>query len=114
LRAWGRTYNEDGTYQWVAAETTPDGDNSLVYLTQLIQVLKLARNESPFFANWGIPAQQSVVQQIFPDLYVQETQQQFAPFFLALMIASVDGPAPYYKISVTTTTGWSTAVEVPR
>lgn len=108
MRAWGRL--NGGTGPWAAAETLPNGDNSLVYLTCLIQVLKLARNESPFYANYGIPAEWSILQQLYPDLYVMETQQQFARFFAALAVSRRPGtpPAPpTYAIAVTTLTGYA-------
>jgi hypothetical protein len=86
LRTYGRTYNEDGTYQWVEVTTDSAGFNDEVWLTTLIQCLKLNLNESPFYAQYGIPAQQSVVQQVFPDFYVTRTQTQFAQYFASLVI----------------------------
>lgn len=108
MRAWGRIYAEDGTWTWVAAETTPSGDNSPVYLTWLIQVLKLGLGESPMFADWGIPAQMSVVQQLFPDYYVALVQQRFAPYFANLQISPALGAngTPTYNVAVTTLYGY--------
>jgi hypothetical protein len=56
--------------------------------------------ESPFYAQYGIPAQQSIVTQIFPDFYVNQVQQQFASYFASLSISKVDGDNPVYNIKV--------------
>jgi len=104
-RAWGRVYNENGTYQWVDVETDSNGFNDDVMLTCLCQVLKLSPNESPFFSTYGIAAQQSVVQQVFPDFYVYQTQQQFAPYFASLTVTKLQAPSPMYEINVLTHTG---------
>ena len=110
MRAWGRV---NGVWQEVT--TSADGDNSLVFITQLIQVLRLNRNESPFYANWGIPSYQSVVTQIHPDLYVAETQQQFARRFASLIISRAPnlGSTPVYNVALTTTKGYSVAMDIP-
>lgn len=114
MRIWGRVYAEDGTYTWQAVETTPEGNNDYVYITNLIQVLRLNRNESPFFANYGIPGQLSVVQQIFPDIYVYETQAQFTPFFASLLVAKIPDPVtPRYRINATTDQGVQMNLEIP-
>jgi hypothetical protein len=101
MRVWGRVTNQDGNKSWVEGSTTPNGNNSYVVLTWLIQVLKLNLNESPFYGDWGIPAHPSVVQQIAPDFYVTLTQQRFAPYFAALTVAKVPGRQPTYAINVT-------------
>ncbi|ELU6036680.1 hypothetical protein SCG61_001005 [Salmonella enterica] len=101
MRAWGRVTDENGEKSWVAVETDENGDSSYVWLTTLIQTLKLGLGESPFYAQYGIPAQQSIVQQIYPDYYVNMTQQQFAGYFASLAITKVEGAAnPTYKIDV--------------
>jgi hypothetical protein len=112
VRAWGRLYKPDGSYVWVASVTDPiTGDNSAVYITNLIQVLKLNRNESPFFANYGIPSQPSAVTQIAPDVYVWMTQAQFAPYFASLIISRLPNavppapPNPTYSVQLTTLAG---------
>lgn len=114
MRIWGRVYTQDKTaYQWVAQETDDNGNNDYVYITNLIQVLKLSRNESPFYANYGIPVQMSIIQQIAPDLYVAETQAQFAPFFAALIIAKIASNPPTYKINLTTNQGVTVQLIIP-
>jgi hypothetical protein len=101
MHTWGRTYNEDGTYQWVKVSTDASGQNDNVYATTVCQVLKLSRNESPIFSNYGIPAQQSVTTQIPPDVYVAQTQQQFAPHFASLTIQRLPGsPLPSYAVGI--------------
>lgn len=114
MKLWGRIYDtEAGTYQWVQVTTAPDGSNDYVRITELIQVLKLSRNESPFFANYGIPAQQSVLTQIFPDYYVNDTQRQFAPFFASLIIAKLPSPTPTYRVNIVTHAGVVQNMDIP-
>lgn len=99
---------------WVEVSTTPSGQNDYVYITALIQCLKLNINESPFWADWGIPAQQSVIQQVFPDFYVSLIQQRYAPFFARLQITKVQSPIPTYNIEVVTNQGVSLNVSIPQ
>lgn len=99
MRTWGRVTDANGNKTWVAVETDENGDSSYVWLTTLIQTLKLGLGESPFYAQYGIPAQQSIVQQVYPDYYVNMTQQQFAGYFASLTISKVDGVInPTYNI----------------
>lgn len=97
--------DSDETYVWVEVDTDANGYNDAVWLTTLCQVLQLGLNESPIFGNWGIPAQQSVVTQILPDYYVTITQQQFAAFFLALIVARLAEFKPIYEVNVTANPG---------
>lgn len=113
MRTYGRTYSELGVPTWVEVSTDANGFNDAVYLTTLIQNLLLNLGESPFYANNGIPAQQSVVTQIFPDFYVAQVQTQFAPFFASLSIKKVQDVAPYYDINVVTHAGATIAAQVP-
>jgi hypothetical protein len=117
MRTYGRTRDVlTGAKKWWLVTTDANGFNDSVYLTTLAQVCKLNLGESPFFANYGIPAHPSVVMQIYPDFYMIRTQQQFAPYFAALIITpapiaqgsagSDDGrPVPAYNISVLTNYG---------
>lgn len=101
MRTWGRVTDANGNKTWQVVETDANGDDSYVWLTTLIQTLKLGLGESPFYAQFGIPAQQSIVQQIYPDYYVNMTQQQFAGYFASLAITKVDGAVnPTYNIDV--------------
>ncbi len=115
LRTWGRPHNSDGTYgPWTKVTTDPaTGLNDLVYFTTLCQVLLLNLGESPFFANYGIPAHQSVVTQIFPDYYVAYTQQQFAPHFASLIVSKRATAEPAYNVNVTTHVGQKLNASVP-
>ena len=113
MRTYGRITNPDGSKTWVAVQTDANGLNDQVYLTTLIQCLKLNLGESPFYAQFGIPAHPSVVQQVFPDFYVSQTQQQFAPYFASLLIAKQVSPTPTYTINVTTHQGVKINASVP-
>ncbi len=79
---------------WIEIDTDANGFNDNVYLTTLAQVLALNLGESPFYANFGIPQQQTVVTQVFPDFYAAQTQTQFAPYFASLIIKRVQGSYP--------------------
>ena len=123
MRTYGRIVPDilyPDVKKWVEVDTDANGFNDMVWLTTLIQVIKLNLGESPFYANYGIPAHQSVVLQIAPDLYMSRIQQQFASHFLSLIISKqpnaldADGtPAPSYLVSVITTYGATLAVQVP-
>ena len=105
MRVWGRVYDELGNYQWVAVVTDTNGQNDAVYVTALAQVLALNLNESPFYANFGIPAHQSVMQRIFPDFYVAFTQIQYSRYFASLNVAKLPTATPHYKLNVLTQSG---------
>ena len=92
--------------KWVEVTTDASGYDDPCWLTTLCQCIKLQPGESPFYANYGIPAQQSVVSQIIPSYYVSLLQQQFAPRFASLQV-SLDTTAtnPTYNINVITNSG---------
>jgi hypothetical protein len=116
VRTYGRVYDELGNATWVEVQTDPTGQNDAVFLTTLIQTCKLSRGESPVFANYGIPAQQSVVTQVFPDFYVTQTQQQFSEYFASLIISRVPALDPIYAVAVQFNNGASVnvpAIKVP-
>ncbi|EBY6525638.1 hypothetical protein D5P15_17700 [Salmonella enterica subsp. enterica serovar Livingstone] len=99
MRTWGRVTDQNGNQQWVAVELDASGDFSYGWVTTLIQTLKLGLGESPFYAQYGIPAQQSIVQHIYPDYYVNITQQQFAGYFASLSVSKVENDEnPTYDI----------------
>lgn len=114
MRTWGRVTDANGNKKWVAVESDANGDFSYGWLTTLIQTLKLGLGESPFYANYGIPAQQCIVQQIYPDYYVNMVQQQFAGYFASLAISKVDGADnPTYNIDVVFFNGTSYRTQLP-
>ena len=101
---------------WVEVDTDSSGNNDLVYLTTLCQVLKLSLGESPFYSNYGLPARQSVMQQVWPDYYVALVQQTFSPYFSMLAISKQTGTTtPTYNVTVITHSGvsLSAVVQVP-
>ena len=114
MRTYGRVSNQDGSKAWRVVTTDPSGDDSAVYLTTLCQVLLLNLGESPFYANYGLPAKQTIVQQVQPDFYVQRTQSQFSQFFSALLLTKQQSRPPTYKINVTTRQGAKVILEVPQ
>jgi hypothetical protein len=106
MRTWGRSYAEDGSYTWVEVVTDSQGFNDNVYLTTLCQVLRLNLNESPFYANLGIPQYQTIVTQVFPDYYAQQIQQYFAQYFASLSIIRVQGSfPPQYNVTAVCNSG---------
>jgi hypothetical protein len=114
MRTYGRPDNPDGTKgPWTMVTTDANGLNDMVMLTTLAQVLKLNLGESPFFANYGIPARASVMTQIYPDYNTAFTQQSFAPQFAALLVSRRDDPTPTYDIYVTTKLGVKLNVSIP-
>lgn len=104
-RTYGRISNPDGSKSWEVVQTSASGQNDLVWVTTLCQVLLLNLGESPFYANYGIPAKPSVVQQLFPDFYVSRTQQQFSQYFANLIIVKQPSTTPKYSVNVITNTG---------
>jgi|SRR5579864_512408 len=113
-----RTYGRLGTNSsqpgaWTTVSTDAAGNDDYVWLTTLIQCLLLNLGESPFYADFGIPAQQSLIQQVFPDYYVALAQQRFAPHFAALLINKQNQPYPAYVINATTNQGVKMSAMVP-
>lgn len=114
MRTYGRTYDANKVPTWVEVSTDAAGRNDLVWATTLCQVLQLNLNESPFFANYGIPAKNSIIQQVAPDFQVMRTQQQFEQYFANLIISRVPNPsAPVYRVNVTTNQGVKLNADVP-
>lgn len=106
MRTWGRITNEDGTKTWVQVTSDANGDDTNCWLTTLAQSLKLNLGESPFYASLGIPQYQTVVTQVLPDYYVQQIQQFFAPYFVSLTIARVQGAfPPKYQVTAVCNSG---------
>jgi hypothetical protein len=98
--------------KWVEVDTDANGYNDMVWLTTLIQVIKLNLNESPFYSNYGIPAHSSVISQLAPDYYMNYIQQTFAGYFMFLSITSHSNvldedniPSPGYTVTCITQYG---------
>lgn len=116
MRTYGRSPSNIGP-NWVEVDTDENGFDDAVYLTTLCQVLLLWLGESPFYADYGIPAQQAILTQIHPDFYVRLTQQKFARYFASLSIRSVrkepNSTELIYEISVVTNSGVQLNSSVP-
>ena len=128
MRTYGRTQDVlSGRKTWWVVTTDANGYNDSVYLTDLAQVCKLNLGESPFFADWGIPAHESVMTQIFPNFYLARIQERFSPRFASCILtllpveqgtedsyASGQGgaPAPRYYINVLTNYGSRIGIRV--
>lgn len=107
MRTYGIVTAEDGSTSWVQVNTDSNGLSDAVFLTTLCQVLLLDRGESPVYGLYGVPSLESLQQQVPPDLYVAQTQAQFAPFFAALTVARAVGRdgSPIYNIRAITNSG---------
>jgi hypothetical protein len=113
VRTYGRTRDTlTGVKTWQVITTDANGFNDMVWLTTLAQCCKLNLGESPFWADWGIPAQASVMTQTQPNYYMALMQQRFAPYFMSLLLSkfpdafdSTGRPMPYYAITVITNWG---------
>lgn len=115
MRVWGRIYpnnsNTADTYSWAEVSTNPQGSNDMVYATAFCQVLQLQTNESPFYADYGIPVKNSLSNQVFPDYNVYLMQKRYSPFFGSLLVqpkAAVNqnnSPTPVYDVQITTVGG---------
>lgn len=116
MRTYGRVTNPDGTKSWVVVTTDANGYNDDVWLTTLCQALKLNLNESPFYASYGLPAKDSIVQQVAPDYYMALAQQRFSQYFANLVVSRQLLYPPTYLVAVTTQQGFklNTAVKVPQ
>ena len=90
-----RTYGKNANGQWIEVLET-----SYVWLATLAQTLRLNEKESPFYANYGIPAHDSVMSQVAPDLAINRTQSQYAPYFANLSIVrDLNYDQPTYNVS---------------
>ena len=119
MRTYGRTTDAFGNKTWQVVETDTSGFNDAVYLTTVAQVLQGSPGESPFYANYGIPALASAQEGIPPDYYMALTQTLFSPFFANLQITktqSVDAggrPLPAYSVVATTHQGAIIGTTIP-
>lgn len=106
MRTYGRVPDGSGGLRWVTVEGVGVAVEDAIWITTLIQNLKLIINESPFFANYGLPSEQAVIQQIAPDYHVSLTQQRFAQYFASLIITRIpDVITPTYRVNILTRAG---------
>lgn len=114
MRLYGRISNGQGGRTWVVITTDQQGNNDICYVVALAQYLLLNLAESPFFGNAGIPAEESVSQQVAPDYYLYIAQQLFAPYFVSLIITRQPDPVtPIYIVNVLTHSGVQLSASVP-
>jgi hypothetical protein len=93
------------TYGLTAGETV-QVSVGYIWLTTLVQTLRLIEGESPFYGNYGIPAYKSVHTQIAPDAAVARTQAQYSPYFASLAVSKQQlATQPTYNISAIFTDG---------
>jgi hypothetical protein len=113
MRVYGRISDGNGGLKWEEVDTDANGFNDAVYVTAFCQVLLLNLNESPFYATFGIPQQQSVLQQVFPDYYVSLMQQIYSQFFASLLVQKVAGTTtPTYNVAIVTNQGATISAQV--
>jgi len=114
MRTYARIQRPDGSRGWIEVDTKADGSNDDVWIATLIQVLLLNLGESPFYAQYGIPAKPSVDQQLWPDFYAARTQQLFSAYFASLIITKVSGARdPTYLVNIVTNQGERPSFSVP-
>jgi hypothetical protein len=117
MRAYGRQHDAKGKPipgTWAISQTDAQGSNDLFYVTAIAQYLALNWGESPFFGSAGIPAEESVQQQVAPDYAVSLAQQFFAPYFASLIITRQPDPVtPIYNVNILTHQGVQLNPNVP-
>lgn len=110
-RVWGRV-TTNGTRKWQAFETDSNGYDDAPNIIWLQNVLLLNLNESPFYADWGIPLQQTLATSIFPDYYTSQTQQRFSAYFPSVVITRISSSDVSYSVNVTTQTGYKVSQNI--
>lgn len=96
--------------KWIII-TDPDE----IYVFWLIEVLRLILGESPFSADWGIPATETIATNIYPDYYVSIVKEKFAPYFQYLSIERLDhnvDRAVVYKVEIIKLNGQSVSENI--
>lgn len=119
MRVWARQYTDEYNYTWVKVETDPSGYNDAVYLSAFAQALQLQPQESPFYAEYGIPSIQAVHSNVTPDMNVYFMQQKYAPNFISLQVIpshtqGTNGTInPVYNVTAITHTGSVLSAVIP-
>jgi hypothetical protein len=80
------TFGRDASGLWREVDTDANGFDDDCYLTTVAQVLQSQLGESPFFAQYGLPARQSVTSRTHPDYFINRVREQFANMFTSLSI----------------------------
>lgn len=111
-RVWGRIHNSDGSRTWQAFETDDNGYDDAPNLIWLQNVLLLNLNESPFYADWGIPIQQTLATSVFPDYYTAKIQQRFTAYFASVVVTRIYSSDISYSVNVTTRTGYQVSQKI--
>ena len=110
-RVWGRVHSKPGattdTRTWQAFETDDTGSDDLPNFIWLQNALLLRIDESPFYSDWGIPVQQTLISQVFPDYYTSIMQRRFSQYFASCIISRQSTTTPSYGVSIVTLTGIS-------
>lgn len=104
-RVWGRVTQSDGSRTWQAFETDENGSDDMPNFIWLQNALLLNTNESPFYADWGIPVQRTLATAIYPDYYTAKTQQRFSQYFPSCSISRIQGADVSYSVNITTKSG---------
>ena len=119
MRIWARKYTNAYTYTWVSVETDLNGFNDGVYLSAFCQVLQLQPQESPFYAEYGVPSIQAVQSQTIPDNNVYFMQSKYSQYFISLQVvpahqSDANGAiTPVYNVTAITNTGAIISAVVP-
>ncbi len=92
---FGRIYNANGKQTWVKVSADDQGFSDYVYITAFLQCVKLNLAESPFWANFGLPAHASIAQQLPPDFNMNFIAQFFRQFFASVIVTRA--PPSYVK-----------------
>lgn len=106
MRTYGRTHDSAGNPTgWVVIETDDQGHSDYVWATTVAQTILLNLGESPIYGNYGMPAHQTIMSQVYPDYYITQIQQQYSQYFASLSIQRVEATYPSYKINIMTHQG---------
>ena len=119
MRIWARKYSTPYKYTWVMVETDINGFNDAVYLSAFCQVLQLQPQESPFYAEYGVPSIQAVHDQLIPDTNVYFMQSKYSQYFISLQVVpahqtDANGTVtPIYNVTAITNSGAKISAVVP-
>lgn len=119
MRIWARKYTTAYEYTWVEVTTDDNGFNDAVYLSAFCQVLQLQPQESPFYAEYGVPSIQAVQDQVIPDTNVYFMQSRYSQYFISLQVMPAHqtdangATTPVYNVTAITNSGARISAVVP-